>query len=85
MRGDYSYVGSFYGDFTQAGTKAGDYSQLNLSVGSEIGNLTVELYAQNVTNSRSITGVGTVGYLGLDGEGFRMRPRTLGINLGYGF
>ncbi len=80
VRGDSTYVGSFYGDLLSSPSlRAGDYVRVDARFGIAIKALDVELFARNLTNEDAFTwqSFATGGYL--------MRPRTLGIQLGYRF
>lgn len=84
VRADSIYVGPFYGNVLQTpSTRAGDYVKLDASVRVEIDNLKVDLFVRNLTNEDAFT------WRGGDprGEffGYRMRPRTFGVQLGYDF
>ena len=85
VRGDYSYVGRFYNNFTESGLASGDYGQLNLKLGTSFDQIDVDLFVNNVTNEDEFTWIES----GLGGFGFsrayRLRPRTMGLNLAYKF
>ncbi len=91
VRADSTYTGSFYGDILQSpNTKSGDYVKLDASVRVKIGNLDVDFFARNLTNEDAFTFRGILPasparpVLG-DFYGYRLRPRTIGLQLGYSF
>jgi iron complex outermembrane recepter protein len=91
MRADSIYVGPFYGDVLKSpNTKAGDYVKLDASVRMELGSLNVDLFARNLTNESAYTFRGILPssaarpLLG-DNYGYRLRPRTFGVQVGYTF
>ncbi len=84
MRADSFYVDEFYGDLLQTPlTSAGDYIKLDVRVGVEIERLSVELFGRNLTNEDTFT------WRGLSNAntsfGYRMQPRTVGVQIGYSF
>jgi len=85
VRGDFAYIGKFYGDLQQSpDTAAGDYSKIDARAGiAVIKNLNVEAFVRNLTNEDAFT------WRGLTNQntvfGYRMRPRTVGIQFGYHF
>ncbi len=83
IKADYAHVGGFYNNLQELGTEAGDYGQLNLNMGMSIGNLSLSLYAENLTNEDSYTWIDST--LTADARAHRLRPRTIGFGLGYSF
>lgn len=83
-RADYAYVGGFYNNLQETGTEAGDYPELNLSAGMSFDQVAVELFIHNLTNSDALTWVETE-FLGFDTRAYRLRPRTIGVNLRFEF
>ncbi len=83
VRADSFYVGKFYGDLLQTpGTAAGDYVKVDARAGVAIRNLTVELFVRNLTDEDAFT------WHGLSASpvnAYLLRPRTIGIQLGYNF
>ncbi len=78
VRADLTYVG----DFTTSGsipTESGDYTTLNLNAGVSLGDFDLKLIGSNLTNEDAVT----VAFF-LD-RGWRLRPRTIGLQLGYRF
>lgn len=82
VRGDYSYVGGFYNNFQQIGPEAGSYSQVNVKFGIEVNKFKASLFVNNLTDDDALTWVQTV-YA--DGRASRLRPRTIGVSMGYEF
>lgn len=84
VRADSFYTEEFYGDLRESPlTKAGSYTKVDARVGVSIRDLNIELFARNVTNEDAFT------WRGLSNAnssfGYRLRPRTIGIQLGYSF
>ena len=82
VRGDYAYVGGFYNQIGEIGEKAGDYGQLNMSAGIALNQFNIELFANNLSNEDALTSVTT---LFPDTRAYRLRPRTIGMNVNYQF
>jgi iron complex outermembrane receptor protein len=84
VRADSLYAGEFYGDLLESpGTSSGDYIKVDARAGIEIRNLSVELFVRNLTNEDAYTWRGLTA--GTSFFGYRLRPRTVGIQLGYSF
>lgn len=85
IRADSVYIGSFHGDVQEsADTEVGDYIKIDATTGVELGNLTIDLFAQNLTNRDNFTFRGPFTGNG-DFGGFQLRPRTIGVRFGYTF
>ncbi len=84
IRGDYAFVGGFYNNLQESGVEAGNYSQLNVRAGTTFNNLAIDFFGTNLTNAEDLTWVGAV-FSGADERAYRLRPRTLGINIEYQF
>ncbi len=88
VRADSLYVGKFHGDVVETPlTQAGGYVKVDARAGIDLGNLSVELFARNLTDNDAFTWrtarpslVGVTPFYG-----YRLRPRTVGIQLGYSF
>ncbi len=89
VRADASYVGSFYGDILSTPTTlSGDYVKVDARARVEINKLDLDLYVRNLTNEDAFAFRGSYGAArGLNGDyfGYRMRPRTIGMQLSYDF
>ncbi|MDB4308335.1 TonB-dependent receptor [Porticoccaceae bacterium] len=83
LRTDYAYVGGFYNNLKEEGLEAGDYNKLNIKLGVRIDQFDVDLYVDNLTNEDNLTWVDSEGFV-VD-RGNRLRPRTIGFNVGYQF
>lgn len=84
IRADSLYAGKFYGDLIQSpSTLAGDYVKVDLRAGLTIGSTTAELFVRNLTNEDAYTWRSTAP--GAPSFGYRLRPRTIGLQLGYKF
>jgi iron complex outermembrane recepter protein len=83
---DYAYVGEYYNNVSKTGTPAGDFSQLHLKVGAQVGQINIDLFVNNLTNEDALTWVESlVSTLSTSNRGYRIRPRTIGMNIGYSF
>lgn len=82
IRSDYYYVGGFFGAVPPAGTQAGDYSRLNAKAGIVVDDVTFDVFVDNLTNDDGIT---WLDQRLRDNRGYRLRPRTIGVNIGYRF
>jgi outer membrane receptor protein involved in Fe transport len=85
VRADSFYTGEFFSDLRELpGLSAGDYIKVDARAGVAIRNLSVALFVRNLTNEDALTFHSISG-----GErgfpGYRLRPRTIGIQLGYSF
>lgn len=84
IRADSAYRGEFYSDFLQSPTaRSGGYVLLDARAGIRFDRVNVELFVDNLTDVDDFI------WRGLDntegGFGYIMRPRTLGMRLGYSF
>ena len=79
---DYAYVGEFYNRAGEEGEKGGGYGQVNVNAGIDWDAVSIELYIHNLTDADDIISVGT---LYPDTRAYRLRPRTIGFNVGYHF
>ncbi len=85
VRADSLYAGEFYGDLLQTpGLKAGGYVKIDARAGIRLGQFSAELFARNLTNRNDFTWRGTIGGTN-PFFGYRLRPRTVGIQLTYTF
>ena len=83
LRTDYTYVGGFYSNLQESGSEAGDYGKLNLKVGVVVDQFDIDIYINNLTNDDAITWVHQEGFPSERGN--RLRPRSIGFNVGYRF
>lgn len=85
VRADSFYTGKFYGDLAKTpNTVAGDYVKVDARAGLSIKNLNVELFVRNLTNENAFTWRALNSSRGQD-FGYLLRPRTIGLQLGYSF
>lgn len=85
VRADSIYVGRFYGDLQEsAATEAGDYVKVDVSTRVTINAFNVDLYVRNLTDRDDYAFRGTFDS-GRPYFGYRLRPRTVGVQLGYNF
>ena len=81
---DYSYQSEYYSNMQGTGQAAGGFGQLNLKAGMVINQFDVDIFVNNLTNTDEFTWVES----NLSGGGFsayQLRPRTVGLNLGFRF
>lgn len=84
VRADSSYRGTFYGDLAQTPlTEAGGYVRVDAKAGMLINNVNVELFVNNLTNVDDFVWRGISNADA--GFGQIMRPRTVGLQLGFTF
>lgn len=81
-RTDYAYVGDNYALVGEQGPEAGDYSQLGMSAGIAFGQFDLEVFGSNLTNDDGIIQYDTIYN---DERVYRLRPRTIGVNMRYNF
>jgi outer membrane receptor protein involved in Fe transport len=85
VRADSIYVGSFFGDLQETpATEAGDYVKIDLSGRVTIKDFSVDLYVRNLTDLDDYAFRGTYD-TGRPFFGYRLRPRTMGLQVNYNF
>jgi outer membrane receptor protein involved in Fe transport len=70
------------GDVNPVATETGDYTTINLAAGVRPGHWDLQMLIQNLTDCSAAT------YVSQDVEypsAYRLRPRTTGVSLRYGF
>ncbi|MDA9296188.1 TonB-dependent receptor [Porticoccaceae bacterium] len=86
ISGDYAYVGEFYNrlgeDRNPRSYSLGDYAEVSLSAGIIYEQFNIELFARNLTDEDALTHADTS--FG-DDRAYQLRPRTIGLNIGYQF
>jgi iron complex outermembrane recepter protein len=86
VRADSLYVGSFYGDLqTSPGSKAGDYVKIDARAGMAFNALSLELFVRNLTDEDAFTWRGLTANATNPFFGYRLRPRTYGVQVAYSF
>ncbi len=88
VRTDVLYVGKIYESLAEQGpnTQAGDYVKLDASARIRFGDMNFDFYIHNLTNEDAFTArSGVAGLSGGEFYGYRLRPRTIGVQLGYEF
>lgn len=79
VRADYAYVGGYHNDVAGNSPEMGDYGKLNMRAGVEIDQFSIDIYGNNLTNEDDLAGgQGTT-------IGWRVRPRVIGVEVGYQF
>jgi outer membrane receptor protein involved in Fe transport len=82
VRVDSFYNGEFYGNLQETPDfRVGDYIKVDARAGVSINSLSLEIFVKNVTNEDALTWRSTV----YRGNMYRMRPRTIGLQIGYSF
>jgi outer membrane receptor protein involved in Fe transport len=86
VRVDATYVGKLYGTISNQteAVEAGDYVELDASARISFGKLAVDLFVRNLTNEDAFTFRSTQEFIG-EYYGYRLRPRTVGLQLSYNF
>ena len=83
---DYNYVGEYFNNVAGTGTPAGDFGQFHVKFGAKVGQVNVDLFVNNLTNETGFTWVeSAVSTFTASQRAYPIRPRTVGINLGYHF
>ena len=83
VRSDYSYLGGYYNNLDQDGTELGDYNKVNVKAGIAVGQFDIDIYVDNLTNEDALTWIDRE--ISALERGNRLRPRTMGVNVGYRF
>lgn len=85
---DYAYVSEYFFRTTvQPGDRpAGDYDQIHLKAGINLDKVALDLFVNNLTNADDLTWVEEVSnrFNGTN-RVYRLRPRTVGLNISYRF
>ncbi|HAB37663.1 MAG TPA: hypothetical protein DCE52_06650 [Rhodobacteraceae bacterium] len=86
VRIDYSYISEYHSDLAETSETSGGFGQANSSLGINVEQWAVSLFANNLTNENGLTWVETNNALQSDtNSAYRIRPRTIGLNLSYEF
>ncbi len=81
VRLDAMYIGDFFGNLNQTpNTKVSDYVKLDARARIAIKDVTLDLYVDNVTNEDAFTSRSHYTFGGSQ-YGYRLRPRTVGLQL----
>ena len=83
---DYNYVGEYFNSIEGVGTPSGDFGQVHVKLGVTVGQANVDLFVNNLTDEDGFTWVESVLSSFSDVQrAYPIRPRTVGINVGYHF
>ena len=82
IRADYAYISGFQNDLAGLSPEAGDYGTLDLKAGVQIEQFYIEAFGRNITNEDDLVWAGV--FIN-DTSVNRLRPRTIGVNVGYQF
>ena len=91
VRVDYSYISEYFSTIQgpqspNISTPSGGFGQIHLKAGMDFDPVSVDIFVNNLTNDDGITWVENVAVTtGADSTGYRIRPRTIGLNLRYEF
>jgi len=85
VRGDYAYIGEFYHNVAETGEASGGYGQLNIKTGITVNAFDIDLFINNLTNEDDFTWVETTQVNFFGNSAYRLRPRTMGLNIAYQF
>ena len=86
VRVDYAYIGEYFSDFSSSGQNSGDYGTVNLKVGATIDQFSIDVFANNLTNADDFTWTENIlSQLTGASRAYQLRPRTIGLNIGYQF
>jgi len=83
LRGDVAHVGDYFNTLEETPPMLGDYTTISLSGGVDFGEWSLEVFANNLTDSDDLTWANPI-WVPYDRES-RLRPRTIGARLGYRF
>jgi outer membrane receptor protein involved in Fe transport len=84
VRTDSIYVDTFYSDLQALSrTRSGGYMKVDAAARIALDNFNIEVFVRNLTDADDFTfrGPGDYG----ENYGYRLRPRTIGLQLGYSF
>ncbi len=85
VRADAIYMGSFFGNVLESpSTEAGGYVKLDATARLVVDKLNIDLFVRNLTNEDAFTFRDSYAFTG-PYYGYRLRPRTIGVQLGYSF
>ncbi len=84
LRADAIYVGDYF-EFVgeRAFTESGDYVKVDAAARIAIDHLNVDVFVRNLTNEDAFTSRGV--FFPVEQAGYRLRPRTVGLQLNYSF
>lgn len=84
VRGGWTYVSPYYTNFAETGIQSGDYNLFDATAGITIDKIRVGVYARNLTNRSDFVWVDNI-FGPAAARAYRLRPRTIGINVGVDF
>lgn len=79
---DYAYGGDYFSTILAAGPEVGGFGQVHWKTGMTFGDLKVDLFVNNLTNVDDIT---SAELFSGGNRVYLVRPRTMGLNVGYSF
>jgi outer membrane receptor protein involved in Fe transport len=89
VRADYAYVDdyphAFKSRIVEGDPVAGGYSLVNLKAGVEINAINLDLFVNNLTNANDFTWVDNISNRLGSQRAYRIKPRTVGLNVSYQF
>ena len=89
IRVDYAYISEYFNSVKEGESgslAAGGFGQFNMKSGINFDQIDLDVFVNNLTNNDGVTWVETVNVtLGAGNNAYRIRPRTVGLNLSYKF
>ncbi|MDC0000216.1 TonB-dependent receptor [Porticoccaceae bacterium] len=88
---DYTYISEYFSSVDEdesalTPSPAGGFSQVNMKAGINFDQVAVDIFVNNLANDDGLTWVETGAVAGNGGSrAYRIRPRTIGLNLSYQF
>ena len=83
---DYAYLSEYFSSVAETGEGSGDYGLVNFKAGINVNAFDIDLFVNNLTNEDDFTWVESflTGF-GDHNRAYRLRPRTVGLNVAYQF
>ncbi len=87
IRADYNHLSTFEGTLNQpdSAPKLGGYHQIHMRGGINFGNVDLEIFVRNLTNSKALASEGNSTRNSGYNSYLRLRPRIIGLNMSYHF
>ena len=85
VRADYNYIDKYFHNIAEMGEASGGYSQINVKAGLSVNDVDIGIFVNNLTNADEFTWVESVWSDFGGSSAYRLRPRTVGLNVGYRF
>lgn len=84
---DYAYISEYYNTVDEIGEAAGGFGQVHVKTGITLNQVDIDLFVNNLTDADDFTWVDSSSNFTRRGisRAYRIRPRTIGLNIGYRF